>query len=377
MIISYLSIVRYDIFGLKIMPLLNILNNIIEMSSVSAYKMQAKQCLDYHHDYLKQYGMSVDNHTSSGFSSLVATTKDSKNPKVLLQAHIDVVPAPDKAFQMVERDGKLYGRGVYDMKFAAACYLQLVEDLKDELDQYDFGIMLTTDEEVGGENGVGYLLDQGYSAEVCVLPDGGNDWALETACNGIWMVELIAEGKTAHGSRPWEGENAINKLTDLIHEIRDLFGDCQPYQHSLTVGQIGGGTAINQVPGLAKATLDMRFTDNAGYEKFRKDIENLANKTGVTLETIVHTDDCHTDVENPYIASFINIAEQVRGQKLETCRSFGSTDARFFTAHDIPTIVIRPVGGGHHSDEEWIDKTSLEEFYQVLKAYVVETARIV
>lgn len=353
-----------------------ILDKYISYASLSNDIVTSNKLFDLLRKDLGKYNLTVRMHNSQGWPSLVASTRQSKYSKLMLQAHMDVVPAFDNAFSLTERNGKLYGRGVYDMKFAAACYLQLAEDLKDELDKYDFGIMLTSDEEVGGENGVGYLLDQGYSADVCILPDGGNDWAIETGCNGVWMVELLAKGKAAHGSRPWEGDNAIEKLMDALTQIRSIFGECKPHAHSLTIGQISGGEAINQVPGSAKATLDIRFVDQQDFSILRKDVESVTKAAGVQLETIVYTQNCNTDTKDPYVASFIKAAEEIRGVPMETCHSFGSTDARYFSQHNIPTIVIRPVGGGHHSDEEWIDKSSLEQFYEVLKAYVIQEARI-
>ncbi len=147
--------------------------------------------------------MHINKYSSNGFSSLVATTTDTKNPTIFLQAHLDVVPADPEAFTLIRKGKNLVGRGSFDMKYAAACYLLLAEELSDNMQQHDFGIMLTTDEEDGGNDGVRYLLDQGYACDVCISPDGGDNWRLESAAKGQWLTEITAIGKTAHGSRPW------------------------------------------------------------------------------------------------------------------------------------------------------------------------------
>ncbi len=355
--------------------LIGLLSDLVAYPTESRQVEVSEKCFKYLADYITDRSMRVELRNSNGFPSLVATTRKTPKPKVVLQAHLDVVPADAKQYKLQEKAGKLYGRGVYDMKFAVACYLQLVDDLKEELDQYDFAIMLTSDEELGGKNGVGYHIEHGFSGGVCILPDGGNDWHIEAGNNGVWMIELTAHGRSAHGSRPWEGENAIDKLTAAVIEIKSLFKESAPHKCSITVSRISGGHAINQVPDDATATLDMRFVDDDHHQAKRAKIESIASKAKLTIKTIAEEPVGNIDLKHPAIKSFAKVAAKVRGKQLGECRSFGSSDARFFTAKGIPAIVVRPAGGGAHSSEEWIDKTDLIQFYEVLKAYIKETAK--
>jgi len=352
------------------------LAKLVAYPTVTQDTASSEACLNYVADWVQARGLHISKSVSHGFTSLVATTRPTSHPKLLLQAHLDVVPAAQpELFQLQDRGDKLYGRGVYDMKFAVACYLQLIEDLAADLALYDFGIMLTSDEEIGGQNGVKYLLEQGYRADVCLIPDGGNDWKIEASCNGIWMIRLSATGKAAHGSRPWEGDNAINKLLACIAEIHELFGNMTADRNTMVLSQIKGGAAINQVPGQAEATIDMRFINRQAYETQRQQIEKIIKQYGLTVETLAEVNVVNTDLKNPQVRQFIEVAERVRGKPLESCHSLGATDAQHFVPTGIPTIVIRPSGGGHHGDEEWIDKRELLEFYAVLKTYVTEVAR--
>lgn len=325
---------------------------------------------------LAQYDLHCMSFQSEGSPSVIAFTKDTKKPKVLLQAHIDVVPGKANLFNMIERDGRLYGRGVFDMKFAAACYMQLVEDLKNELGDYDFGIMLTSDEEIGGENGVKYLLEQGYEADVCILPDAGDSWNIETSCNGVWIMRLGSSGKSAHGSRPWEGQNAIEHLLDALSDIRQLFGKCEPSKTSLTVSMIEGGAASNQVPDNASATLDMRFRNTNEKLTRIKEVKSIASKYSLIIESIGEVECIETDLNEPHVAKFVEIAGKVRGKSIGTIHSYGASDAHYFCEKGIPTILMRPDGGSAHSDEEWIDKEGLLQYYEVIKRYVIEVAKI-
>jgi succinyl-diaminopimelate desuccinylase len=314
--------------------------------------------------------------TKSGFPSLFATTQPTTSPKVLLQAHIDVVPAKAKSFNLTEKAGKLFGRGVYDMKFAAACYLQLVDDLKANLGNYDFGIMFTSDEEINGANGVCYLLGKGYGADVCILPDGGNDWHIETTCNAVWIARLASDGVSAHGSRPWEGRNAINNLVEGLVEIHNLFGELEPFKNSITISKIHGGEAINQVPDQAEATIDMRFISDHEYANHRAKIDHITKARKLKLKTVAYVASRNVNTSQPAIKEFLGIASQLHGRPITKTHSFGASDACYFADHGIPTIVMRPNGGGAHSDHEWIDKAELLKFYELIKTYVTQTAKV-
>src|SRR5690242_19614652 len=102
----------------------NILKTLIAHQTVSTDKEANNRALDYIQEFLDSRGMFVARYEWNGHGSLVATTKQTKTPRILLAAHLDVVPAPPLAFQMTEEDGRLYGAGICDMKFAIASYMQ-------------------------------------------------------------------------------------------------------------------------------------------------------------------------------------------------------------------------------------------------------------
>jgi succinyl-diaminopimelate desuccinylase len=113
--------------------LTQLLSKLVAFKTVSGDLPAALTCTEYVENYLLERGMRVQRHMYNEVPSLVATTKATKSPKVLLQAHLDVVPCPKTLFNLTENDGRLIGRGVFDMKFAGAVFLKLVDDLQDEL----------------------------------------------------------------------------------------------------------------------------------------------------------------------------------------------------------------------------------------------------
>lgn len=309
----------------------------------------------------------------NGVNSLYASTSKGKHCKLLLQAHIDVVPTEDQPFR--SGSGKYYGRGVYDMLFAAAVYLTLIEELGHDLRKYNLGIMLSGDEELGGFDGVLPFLEQGYSTDICILPDAGNNFGgLNIAAKGISTHTLRIHGKSHHGSRPWEGDGAGAKLIHFLSEVENIFDTSDTSNSTLTIATLNAGSADNQGPAYADTTLDIRYKDKADLKRIKHELDILLKKYNGELLKLVEGDDYQLDLSNQHVKNFVTLYEKYIGKSVEHTKAFGSSDARFFAAHNIPVIMFRPDGGGAHGDNEWISAESVQKFYQLLKEYVVMTA---
>lgn len=326
--------------------------------------------LDWLEAYFSDHYMYTHRIAHNGVGSLIATTKPTRKPRVLLQAHLDVVAAKDTQFKLILDGDKLIARGAYDMKFAIAVFMELVADMQSIIGDYDFGIMITSDEEDGGHNGVKYLLDDGWSAGVCILPDGGDNWQLEETAKGFWLLEAIAHGKAAHGSRPWDGDNAIDRLLGFIRETEKPFAKQTATTPTLAVTTINGGTAVNQIPDIARASLDIRTTKTGNHHEIMAAIRNNAAKYRVEVERVFGGEPHTTNVKDKTVQSFLEITSQVRKESLGLSKSLGASDGRFFASHDITTLIMRPRGGGAHGPDEWVNKTDLPVFKRILREFL-------
>lgn len=315
-------------------------------------------------------------HTFNGYHNLTASTQNTKSPRVLLQGHIDVVPAPSELVYHV-KDEKVFGRGVFDMLFATACYLAFIEEHKDKLRELDFGIMLTGDEEIGGVNGVMALLEHGYGADVCILPDAGNGFGdLNISAKGVYHFKLVVKGRAHHGSRPWEGDGAANKLVLALHALLAEFDMYDKNNSTMTVAILGGGDANNKGPSTAAANVDIRFKDKLDFVRIQNKIEQICQKYTAHLEGVELGSDYNLNTDDPYVAQFIDLYKKRLGKGPTLGKAHGSSDARYFSDAKIPVIMFRPDGGGAHADDEYLSLASLDKFYTVFEEYVMKAAKI-
>ena len=325
---------------------------------------------------LTPLGLFIDRYSSNGFESLVATTRATKTPAVFLVAHLDVVPAEDELFSLERVGTNLVGRGAYDMKYAAACFLHLVEDLKDNLKDYDLGIMFTMDEELGGADGVKYLIGQGYGCDVCFVPDGGDNWRLESVAKGAYWMAVDAVGISAHGSRPWDGDNACDRLMDFLGDLRQITVGKLHTDPTIVVTRISGGAAMNQVPDSATALVDIRYANKPQLDDMVDQVKVLAKKHRVECTNYETASEVNLDVTVPLVQRWEQIVGEVRGTPAdEYAMSFGASDVRYFAEKGIPAIVTRPIGGDIHSEKEWIDEAGFYQFYECLRQYTEAVAR--
>jgi succinyl-diaminopimelate desuccinylase len=329
------------------------------------------EAIDFVKSEIEDLGLFIHHETGGHAPWMVATTKDTKTPDILLMAHLDVVPAPGEMFAMEERGDRLYGRGVYDMKFAVACYIELLKEHAKDLSSLNIGVLFTTDEE-GNSKSMLDVIAWGLRPKVVLLPDGGDNWSIEKRAKGLYCVEIVAHGKTSHGSRPWEGENAIHRLLDLISALRLKYPSDKPSDATLSINKFRAGEAINQVPHHASVMIDFRSFDQQELDEYRMLLTELTAASHLELRPMNNGSPLLFDSEGPYVQNFMQaLREQTGNKDVHFCESYGASDARFFAQYDIPCIIIEPRGGGRHSSDEWLETADLERFYRLIERWVL------
>lgn len=354
------------------------LQTLVAQKTVTSDQAANQNALDYLQRFFESHGLHCFRYTSNGYGSLVATVKkNDKTPKVMLAAHIDIVPGPNEVFMLREHQGKWLGRGVFDMKFAIAAYMQLLDELGDTIQNYDLGIMITSDEEIGGTQGVGKLVELGYHPSVCILPDGSKDWQIETFAKGVIHGTLHTRGKASHGSMPWDGDSATFKIIDLLHELKQHFADQTLNTNTLNIGTLQGGEVLNQTPASASAALDIRYMKPSDRQVILDVLSTLCEKYDTSFDEInVHGHPVVNELSHPLIQPFAESVTRLTGAAVSGIVSHGGSDARFLAPVGVPCIICRPHGGEQHADGEWISRQGAEQYVAVLRDYLDTVARI-
>ena len=197
------------------------------------------QAATYIAQYLANEGFKTEIIESApGRGSVITRLKGTgEKPSLLLLSHLDVVAAnPNEwtvdPFAGVVKDGYVYGRGAYDMKCMTAIEIMVIKLLKKNNVKLKGDIVLaaTADEEQGGEEGAGYLLQHHREKVWCpyVINEGGGlaipskkgyVFPVQTAEKGILWLKIKAKGTPGHGSTPNMADNAVLRMNKVIDKL--------------------------------------------------------------------------------------------------------------------------------------------------------------
>lgn len=330
---------------------------------------EIRRCADFIESFLRSVPVAVTRMECDGIPSLWVLPPRDRVP-VLLMSHMDVVAAPESLFEPVERDGRLYGRGSVDDKYAVALSLVLLARHMKEYaargqgqEALPFGILITGDEEVGGYRGAREALPQ-IPADFAIALDGGSFQEIIVKEKGILRLRLIARGTTAHGARPWLGRNAIEILVEDLTAVKTLFAEQSEdhWHRTLNIGLIHGGVSVNQVPDKAEAHLDIRYTENDDPDAL---VEAVRRKVCSQVDVV----ECEPLFFGETSGPVQVLLKLVPGARLG--RAHGASDARFLSQFGIPGIVWGADGEeSQHSENEHVVIHSMVRLYETLDGFV-------
>ncbi len=352
---------------------------LIEERTVAHHERALRDCFMGVGGYLHQHAPHANLRLfeDAGFRSMLMTHGRSEGPaQVLLCGHLDVVPGDDGQFTPRRLSGdRLSGRGAADMKGPIAALLDVfaAEPLA------GLGLLLTTDEELGGEHGTRYVLDrlaeEGALPEVALLPDGGANMRLVTEQKGVLRLRVVASGRAAHGARPWLGVSAVERLFAGYRAVLRGFPPPKSeddWRPSIALTQVStADNAQNTIPGHAEATLDIRFPAEIGRpEALFARISSRLRRYGIAPMDVSTAPAFALDLASPWVEGLQRVVTGVRGEALPLAREAGASDARFFAAHGIPALIFQPECAGWHGPDEWVNLESLAVFREIVAQFV-------
>ena len=352
----------------------NTLFELIKIKSVNGNFEELKRIVDLAEGYLKN-ATFMQRWERNGKHSIYASFSDT--PKIVFVGHLDVVDAEERQFVPFMEGDKIYGRGALDMKGPDAVMLELARSFIESDKKYPVAFLFTTDEEVGSEDGVAWLLaEDKIKAEFAVIPDGGENFNLVIAGKGVLHFKITCKGKSTHGSRVWEGENAIEKCIKIYETMKnsDLFPvePCNIENHwhnTINLGRLVGGDSVNRVPDHAEMYIDTRFIKPFTVESFKNRLLSFV-PSDATFEVISYGEPVETPQDNPYLLSMKESVKEVIGREPAFVKEHGATDARFFAEKGIHSVILYPEGGNIHGKDEWVSLDSLVKLYRIFERFV-------
>jgi succinyl-diaminopimelate desuccinylase len=359
----------FALTGPPMKDLIDLTKELIRFRSMLSRPDEIKRCVDFIERFLTDAGATCKRIEYEGVPSIAALPVPDFAP-VLLMTHIDVVDAPDRLFEPVEKDGKLYGRGSIDDKYAAALSMMLFREHLHRArkegrsqEQLPLGILITGDEEAGGHKGAKEALKT-IRTEFCIALDGGNVHKIVTKEKGVLRLKLISRGKAAHGSRPWLGENAIEKLFEDYQSLKSFFREEAPehWHKTINFSILHAGKSANQVPDLAEAVFDIRYTEKDDVDALVKQMRNTI-KGELLVEMI---EPLFTSGESDYLKLLLDLS---KGAALGF--EHGASDARFLKEHGMPGVVWGADGDlSAHAYDEHLNLESCYELYRILDTFI-------
>lgn len=357
------------------MDLLKIIEDLIRFRSVSGNTEEIEKCLEYIKANALQTGAMVDIFRFEKASPVIfARNTIDKNFDVLILGHIDVVPAEDKMFTPIIKDRKMFGRGTLDMKSFAAVALNSLHYVMENKLNLKFGFILSTDEEIGSKSTKAFLsANPDINAKIVLDNDvGGDITKIIARCKNPVFVKLIAKGKASHGSTPWDGIDANEKLFHVWQNIRKIYPAFSAEEQkplntwidTVHFAKIKGGEVSNVIAVNAEALLDFRLTETSSVEHLCSNLDKCMEKD-VTYEIVSSSTPVVMDEKNNYIQAYKLCAEQILNKKTEFEYIGGATDSREFAVKGSLVIMHSGTGNGMHAPEEYVEIESVEQIAKI------------
>lgn len=394
-------------------------SDLVRMPTVNPPGEAYEECARFIGDHLSRHGFGVEYIAAEGMPehttshprvNVVGSRTNGPGRTVHLNGHFDVVPAGGgwtvDPFGGLVRDGRIYGRGVCDMKagISAAVFAAIAIDRAGLRPPGAIEISGTVDEESGGFAGVAYLARAGRIAsgrtDYVIIPEPLDVDRICVGHRGVYWFEVTAHGRIAHGSMPFLGASAIDGMIRLLTAVRDELEPAlrgrqtavpvvpdQARHATINVNGIEGGQPVGgiQTPcvaDLCRAVFDRRFLLEEGFEATKREIEALVARVdgpqGIRFELrdlmVVHP--TRTPDGSPLVAALDEAIVKVLGRKPALVASPGTYDHKHVARiAGVPHCVA--YGPGElvqaHQPDEWC---AIDDIVNATKVIAAATLRL-
>ena len=301
-------------------------------------------------------------------TSLLARIGGGPHAALCFTGHLDVVPLGSARWQHDPFggeivDGKLFGRGSSDMKSGVAAFIAAAVSLAPMLHESGgLSMVLTAGEETGCEGAFHLaadpaMRDQLGSADALLVGEPTGNRPLIGHKGAFWL-QANATGKTAHGSMPQAGDNAVYKIARAALALEQFHFDVADHElmgaPTLNVGTVRGGLNINSVPDSAQLDIDIRTIAGQDHEHLMRCVCQAVGPQ-IGLKKLLDVGSVFTQPDDPWVAHVYSLCEQHTGEVAQPATISYFTDAAALRGPlgGPPTIILGPgeAAMAHQTDE--------------------------
>lgn len=347
------------------------------------------ECQNYLDKILHNWGFQTQRLDCEPVSNLWARLGNS-GPFLVFAGHTDVVDVGnhDKwqspPFELITKEGFLYGRGVADMKGAIAAMLAAIKSCLDEGCKLkgQIAFLITS-----GEEGNDYLKGTPFVMEALKKKKELFDYCLvgEPSCSkeigdtikvgrrGSLTGRLTVHGLQGHVAYPQHAQNAIHIGLQVIQEIAQLQLDKGNHYFDasqIQVTNLHAGTGQgNVIPGELTAEFNIRYSSEYSHHQLIKIIDKIIKKSGLNIECQwQHNGEPFLTKKGALITAAQETIQAFKGFAPELSTSGGTSDGRFIAPYGIDVIELGLVNKTIHQVNECISKDSLLELAEIYKS---------
>lgn len=300
---------------------------------------------------------------------------------LLLNGHVDTVGVAGMTdpFRPRSENGRLYGRGAYDMKGGlAACLVAAAEARQHNL-RGDVIVTAVVDEEYAGL-GTMSIADR-YRADGAIVAEP-TELQLVVAHKGFLWLEVETQGVAAHGSRPHLGVDAIVKMGSVLaglDRLADELGRRPAHPllgpPSIHASTISGGGEWSTYPDRCLLAIERRLLPGETGEAAEAEVQTIVDRLAAAdpafkaaVRRVLERVPLETAPDAAILGVVQQAAEVVLGQRIAPTGVSFWTDAASLHNAGIPTVLFGPLGEGAHAAVEWVDVASVRACAEVYLA---------
>lgn len=297
--------------------------------------------------------------------------QNSKKPRILFLSHFDTVWDIGE-LELVERENRIYGPGIFDMKAGLLSSIWAIYSLSQTENELPISpvFLFTPDEEIGSPTSRKIIEEVASTCNAAFImePPEANTNALKTERKGVGIFRIYTKGVNAHaGNHHEDGANAILEIAKIVQKLENLTN--YTLGTTVNVGTITGGSGTNIVPDTAEISVDLRFKVAKEGNRIHKIIKSLIpedDRIELRIEGGLNRPPLEKNDANQALYAMAKKASQRIGIDLQEASVGGGSDGNFTSTLGIPTLDGLGIpGDGPHAKHEniqfdtFVDRCSL------------------